>query len=652
MAILFSTVFSFLLMDAVMHDHAFFDVAVAQQVQKVDLPYMSDVIENVSLLTSAEGAIITWVVTLAVFVALRWWAAAIVTFIIPAGGIVNEAFGMLADRGRPTAEHLTRISGDAADAGFPSGHVMGAVLLYGVIFVVARRIANPFLRLPIQVASASIIAIVGFGRVWEGAHWPTDVAGAYALGATVLVGLVALYCKMNRSIDGLPLVKAAEVPHDEDARHAHALTSVVVFNGATVSKIYAPGFIPRAIYWLAFQAEFPYIRNKAALEAAKNRRNLAAMLTQYWYGERRVARVLSIDEVDDQYAVTSEFVDASEAEDKEEAKAFLRDLRERFEGTGLPTWQIDPRQPRAVDNVLKGKDGKYWIVDLESGLVAPVASVKSWVRGIRRGLTPLYDDVYYDITRRYVWEREREMREALGSENYNELFRIMEAGEAAQREWREREPRIWGRLAGGVKTAWGVKSWPRKLEAFSQKHQAKAAAWLTKAVDRWEAEERITDAEAARLRDQIASPAVQATLPHMGAHIGITVFLRFPLGSIARATWTFTALAVATARLFARRISMEQWKREFGIHSPLVLALSVIPGFGAFAYVAAAPIRQNRLLIRAASDMALQKVPGGLYEKSPLRRVWARPVGYASTRQPVSLPSWRETEEFQGLRAA
>ncbi len=227
--------------------------------------------------------------------------------------------------------------------------------------------------------------MTGFDRIWEGAHWPTDVLAAYSLGGLLLLGIVSAYRRIDAAAGHLPFIHAGYIPHDETREHAHALTSTVFFQETTVSKVYAPGFLPRALYWLAYQAAFPYIRNQAALEAAKQRRNLAAMLSEYWYGQPAVARVSAIDTIEGNLALTSERVIGSEPRDRQAAKRWLQDLRARFEAAGLPTWQIDPRQPRAIDNVLETQDGRYMIVDLESGLVSPLASLQTWWRAIRRG---------------------------------------------------------------------------------------------------------------------------------------------------------------------------------------------------------------------------------------------------------------------------
>ena len=180
-----------------------------------------------------------------------------------------------------------------------------------------------------RASSAAVIVVVGPARLWEGAHWPTDGLGAYTLGGLLLAGILALYARLDSVLAGLPLIHAAPVLHDESRPHAHALTSLVRFDGDRVAKTYAPGFLPRALYWFAFQAPFPYIRNEAALHSAMHRRNLAAQLTEYWYGAPRVARVTGIERVDGQFGLVSDRVDGRAPTDRYVARAFLAGLRAR-----------------------------------------------------------------------------------------------------------------------------------------------------------------------------------------------------------------------------------------------------------------------------------------------------------------------------------
>jgi membrane-associated phospholipid phosphatase len=78
---------------------------------------------------------------------------------------------------------------------FPSGHTMAAAMLFGSIgaylFVHTQRFA---LRLLIVLSAAILIAVVGFSRIYLGAHYLSDVLGALAEGlAWLSLCLTAVY---------------------------------------------------------------------------------------------------------------------------------------------------------------------------------------------------------------------------------------------------------------------------------------------------------------------------------------------------------------------------------------------------------------------------------------------------------------------------
>lgn len=245
----------------------------------------------------------------------------------------------------------------------------------------------------------------------------------------------------------MPIWHARPIPHDESRPHAHALTSLILFrDDGTVAKIYDPGLVPRVLYRFAFQAQFPYMRNRAALNAAVHRRNLAGMLTEYWYGTRHVARAIGIEEIDGRLAIVGELIEGTAPRDGAAARAFLHDAANRFDEVGLPSWQIDPRQPRAIGNIIERADGAFVIIDLESGLVSPLASPRAWARAIRRGSVPLFDEVYFDLARDFIEREAPRMRAALGDAWLTCLRATLDAAEAAEQAWHASEPRVWRRL--------------------------------------------------------------------------------------------------------------------------------------------------------------------------------------------------------------
>lgn len=102
------------------------------------------------------------------------------------GGLLKE----LVERPRPSP-FLIDVSERANGFAFPSGHVLGAVLLWGFIyFASGELISNAHWRSWVPWTSLSIITLMGFQRVYAGAHWPSDVLGAYLWGSVILFALV------------------------------------------------------------------------------------------------------------------------------------------------------------------------------------------------------------------------------------------------------------------------------------------------------------------------------------------------------------------------------------------------------------------------------------------------------------------------------
>lgn len=105
----------------------------------------------------------------------------------------NYAIKWLVESPRPTAEHV-RVTEDANFYGFPSGHVMTAMLVYGAICFLAPAITSRrSVQQVIRALAVVAILITSFGRVYSGAHWPSDVGGGYLWGAVTLLLMIGGY---------------------------------------------------------------------------------------------------------------------------------------------------------------------------------------------------------------------------------------------------------------------------------------------------------------------------------------------------------------------------------------------------------------------------------------------------------------------------
>ena len=84
---------------------------------------------------------------------------------------------------------------------FPSGHVLRATIVYGLVLYLAERwelFGRDSSRLsPVLVL---VVLLVGFGVVYLGWHWVSDALGGLLLGLTLLFGLIA-YLERKRTVN-------------------------------------------------------------------------------------------------------------------------------------------------------------------------------------------------------------------------------------------------------------------------------------------------------------------------------------------------------------------------------------------------------------------------------------------------------------------
>ena len=105
---------------------------------------------------------------------------------------IPEAIGLglkhLVDRARPD---MSLLASPPETPAFPSGHAVHAILLFGLLIVIAGElIETPWLRKATQWTLVFMILACGASRVYLGIHWPSDVLGGYLLGLFSLAAIL------------------------------------------------------------------------------------------------------------------------------------------------------------------------------------------------------------------------------------------------------------------------------------------------------------------------------------------------------------------------------------------------------------------------------------------------------------------------------
>lgn len=94
--------------------------------------------------------------------------------------LIKAVFGLP----RPDPSKVTVLVHEES-ASFPSGHAQGTIVMWGYIWTQWKNQAAAFL-LP------ALILLIGFSRVYLGAHFPQDILGGWLIGGSIVAAFVYL----------------------------------------------------------------------------------------------------------------------------------------------------------------------------------------------------------------------------------------------------------------------------------------------------------------------------------------------------------------------------------------------------------------------------------------------------------------------------
>ena len=604
------------------HPFTSFDVNGLESISGWDWPGSDPLFSTIEIYTAAWFGGIVGALAIG-YLAVRGQARIAIGLFVAAAIVVlasilaDITLGEFVGRDRPL-ETATSLS-------FPSGHAHGSTAFFGFIayLAISHKLRRSLL-IPLLILMAVSISTSGLSRIYNEAHWPTDVIGGHLFGIVVLLAIIYLHRWMEsiRWLARPVLGRDVAVVPVKGVTVADSYGSVVMLDkeAGTATKIFNPPAVIRLIYWLAFQAKFPYDANPAALEAAKYRRQIAGYLTQFRFGKNLVAPIVNLDTIGGRPAIVSRLIEGEEAPNDEAAQEFLTEVSLLFASAGLPIWQLNPRNPHAHTNIIRKPNGDQFVVDFESAVATPIPARGQMRSAVKRGSLPIFDDVDFDRLRAFVKVHEDDMLHALGPEHFAKFHAAINEGEACTLAWQGAELRLASRM---IRITYAILNWKAlfvRTKSTVSDADVKAEAFLARGLDTWVEEGRITAERAQELKTELKTDEAHAAMTHLGAHLAITALFRFPFGSIVRPLWTIGFLGKGFYK--ASRAGGKACWRFLALHNPIVILLSIIPGIGGFAYLTTGPLRRM-IFIRLMLDRIGRKVPFKLYSRSRLDRLIA-----------------------------
>lgn len=108
------------------------------------------------------------------------------------GMLLNRVIKVLIRRPRPSSDILMHYPSYS----FPSGHSCAAALVLGCLILLTWRVGKrKWANELITVCFIGLALMVGFSRVYVGAHYPSDVLAGLCLGNAIVTGYQWLFMK-------------------------------------------------------------------------------------------------------------------------------------------------------------------------------------------------------------------------------------------------------------------------------------------------------------------------------------------------------------------------------------------------------------------------------------------------------------------------
>jgi membrane-associated phospholipid phosphatase len=162
-----------------------------------DRPSLLDALRVVGVAGSAAGTIVVSALVLVILLVMRRRSAALFFVAAIAIAALSPLLKSVIDRpARPGSRS------EATTGFFPSGHATGSM---AVCAAIVALVWNTSARVPSAIAGGIAVAVVGLSAVYDGAHWPSDVVGGWALslGWVTIVCIVGLVWAARRNTETL-----------------------------------------------------------------------------------------------------------------------------------------------------------------------------------------------------------------------------------------------------------------------------------------------------------------------------------------------------------------------------------------------------------------------------------------------------------------
>lgn len=194
--ILFSLIGLFLILSLVVkiQPNLTIDLIVTRFIQQINFAGFDLLMKAVTFLGNPNSAIITIVLFFGLYFLLKQYKISFLFLISSIGAVtISEIVKVIIARPRPNPNLIHQLGTFTRADSFPSGHVLFFIGVYGfLLFLAFTRLKQGLLRIFLIILCLLLLFLIGISRIYLGAHWLTDVLGAYLIGGAWIYLIIYL----------------------------------------------------------------------------------------------------------------------------------------------------------------------------------------------------------------------------------------------------------------------------------------------------------------------------------------------------------------------------------------------------------------------------------------------------------------------------
>lgn len=175
------------------------DVPLSNAVQQLDGRVFGGLADVGNTIGSTLWAAASILLALTIGALVRAWPAVTYLATLLALRLMGTLLKPLFNSPRPT-DDLVLITGTHDGTGYPSGHAFtAATMALGLAVLAWRHIPSRAMSIATVTFLVGVMMLIGWARIWTGAHWPSDVLGGFAFGVAIVAAGVVVLNRVSRA---------------------------------------------------------------------------------------------------------------------------------------------------------------------------------------------------------------------------------------------------------------------------------------------------------------------------------------------------------------------------------------------------------------------------------------------------------------------